>query len=181
MLLMIALVFVIAVLFKDRIITTSLLSNNKDFLDALSKLATLFALLIGGVLSYLRFFKGRTFRPKLILKPQSGIIRVDDTLLHWLEIEIQNTGSVSIWNYKIKIYATFHGSGTSNQEVTEFVSLPSQLQAEEHLVDVAESGFEHAFISVPMDVKAVTYQIVLIDQYNTAWTRCLTVKNSALK
>jgi hypothetical protein len=174
----VAFVLVIAVLIKDGVLTKNRIVDNKELFDAISKIATILVLFIGGILSYVRFFKGRTLGPKLILKLQSGVVSVDKGLLHWIEIEIQNTGSVSIWNYDVKIYATYHGTFASSDEITEFVYVPHDLEVQEHVVDVGESAFEHAFLVVLPHVNAVTFQVVLIDQNRTMWTRCLTVKNS---
>lgn len=178
-LILLALALVICVLIKDGVISNSRLIANKDVIDVLSKIVTMLVLLVAGILSYIKFFGVNTLRPKLILKLQSGLVTVDKKLMHWIEVEIQNTGSNSIWNYGMKIYAIYHGSTTTQEEVTEFVSAPHDLRIETQFVDVGESAFEHALLFVPPHVSAVTFQAVLIDENGAFWTRCLTVKNSA--
>lgn len=180
-LILFACILAIAVLLKDKVITKSFVIGNKDVFDAISKITTTLFLIIGAILSYLRFFKGRTFRPKLIIKPISGVISFEKDMLHWVEIEIQNTGSVSVWNYDLKVHAFHHGRYSYCKNVTEFVLALPDLGLQERLIDVGESAFEHLHIVIPNQVIAVTYFITVIDQNETTWTRCLTVKNSLPK
>jgi len=37
--------------------------------------------------------------------------------------------------------------------------------------------FEHAFLLVPDDAFAVTFQIIVIDEKKSVWSRCITVSN----
>jgi hypothetical protein len=177
-LILLTIVLVIAVLIKDSVITNSKLVENKELIDVLSKIVTMVVLLTAGILSYIKFFGVHTLRPKLILKLQSGLIPVEKKLLHWIEVEVENTGSNSIWNYGIKIYAIYHGEPVAKEEITKFVSAPSALKITEQFVDVGESAFEHALVFVPPHIRAVTFQAVLVDENGAFWTRCLTVKNS---
>ena len=177
-LILLAFILVMAVLIKDGVIANTRLVENKDVFDATWKITATLVLIIGGILSYVRFFGGQALRPKLILKLQSGVIPIDKKFLHWIEIEIQNVGSSSIWNYRIRIYATHHGPNLYRDEVTDFVSAPRDLKIQEQFVDVGESAFEHALVFVPPHVSAVTFQVVLTDEKGAMWTRCLTLKNS---
>jgi hypothetical protein len=131
-----------------------------------------------GILAYIKFFGVHTLRPKLILNMQSGLIPVDKKLLHWIEVEVKNIGSNLIWNYGMKIYAIYNGTPDATEEITEFVSAPSNLRIKEQFIDVGESAFEYALLFVPPHVSAVTFQAVLSDENGAFWTRCLTVKNS---
>jgi hypothetical protein len=177
-LILLAIALIICVLVKEGVITRSRLVDNKDLFDVISKSVTTVVLIVAGILSYIKFFGVHTLRPKLILNLQSGLIPVDKKLLHWIEVEIKNTGSNSIWNYGMKIHAIYHGTPGAQEEVTDFVSAPHDLNIREQFVDVGESAFEHALIFVPSHVSAVTFQAVLIDENGAFWTRCLTVKNS---
>jgi hypothetical protein len=176
-LIIVALLLLLAFLIKKGDVTSTALINNKDVIDVGLKVITSIFFITAGTLSYIRFFKGRTLQAKLIITPTCGTIQKPDDILHWIEVEIRNTGSVSVWNYTINITAKVHGKEDHHLCVTDFVPLPKDLQKHEHLIDVGESAFEHAFLSVPCEAFAVTFQILVYDQSKAAWTRCITVSN----
>lgn len=168
---------VIAVGIKDGRITKLTLAQDKDFLDSLSKVTSVVAIVAGGVLSYFRFFRGRTFSEKLILIPTSGTVVIPNGNLHWLEVEIKNLGSVAIWNHKIRILAQFHGDGESLHEVTEFAKWQDGGGNTETVIDVGESAYEHSYLFVPTDIQAVSFKISVRSGKRAEWSRCLTVSN----
>jgi hypothetical protein len=79
---LLAFILVIAVLIKDGVFTNTRLVENKDLFDSVWKITGTLVLIIGGILSYIRFFGGHALRPKLILKLQSGVIPIDKKYLH---------------------------------------------------------------------------------------------------
>jgi hypothetical protein len=173
-LLIVGLLCLLLILAKDTI------QINKDFIDTLSKIITAGILIIGGVFSYLKFFKGRTLSPKLVISPKSGIVRDRKGYLHWIEVQIENKGSVAIWSYETSIYAIFDGNIHSRVPISNFVPLPTKAKVkDERLVDVGESVFEHAFLVVPRNVYSITFQIEVKDKKNNVWVRSLTVENPA--
>jgi len=178
-LILVAIFLGLAVLIKEN--KTSLiykyLSTNKDTIPVITYLINTFIIVTGAIFSYLRFFKGRLFRPKLIIKLNVNVIKIDNTFLHSIEMELQNIGSVSIWNYQKRIIAIFHSECPHSVEVTDFLSLPDIKKSEE-LIDAGESSFIFAHLKVPINVSAVTYQTIIYDQISTKWTRTITVKNS---
>jgi hypothetical protein len=176
--LLMAAVLGVAVLIKEGRISTENLKQNKDAIEAASSIVTAAVVIIGGVLSYLKFFKGRLFKPKLILKPQFGIVPLNPQNLHWLDIEIENKGSVPIWNYKLQCRAVLRGDHGKANTIIELVpTVPTDTPDREYLVDVGESAFEHRVFYVPKSVEAVTIEIVLIDEAGTQWERFITTSN----
>jgi hypothetical protein len=153
----------------------------KNEIDGVTKILGSVILFLGGILSYFRFFKGRTFRPKLNISPKSGMIPLNEENLHWIDVKIENRGSVSIWNHEITIYATLHSLKPYCMRVTEYMPGIIERKCGEHLIDVGEALHEHAFIRIPMNIHAVTYQIVVKDHHGTIWTRCLTESNTQSK
>jgi hypothetical protein len=168
-----------AYLFKSNYISKEAIKADKDFYTAISSLATLSVFAIGGALSYIRFFKGRTLAAKMNLGLKSGMISGPANNLHWLELEMTNTGSVTVWHYKIRIKAILmKGDYTCACDIADFISPPEE--AGEVLVDVGESAYEQAYIVVPKEVDAVTLQAIVIDKYRHVWYRSITVNNKEM-
>ena len=178
---LVAFVLAVALLFEVGLLSPARLSRNKDFIDAGATIVTTALLIIGAVFSYLKFFKGRTLSPKLAISARSGALAEADGLRHWIEVSVENKGSVGIWNYNVTIDATLHAAKSRTVTVTEFVEYPKETEGREKAIDIGETVYEHAFLSVPAYVHAVTFQIVVKDQSNTIWWRSLTVKNAESK
>ena len=89
--------------FKADLVSLSDLEDNKDLIEVLSTAVGLLALLIGGTLSYIRFFRGRILNSKVDLDIQAGCFPSIYKNLYSLEISISNRGSVSVWNYRVHV------------------------------------------------------------------------------
>lgn len=174
---LILIILIIAILFKEGWISEKILMDHKDAFDVVSKVITMIVVIVGGFLSYIKFFKGRILKPKLNILPTAGVINLNEDNLHWLDIEIQNKGTVAIWNYEIKVYATLHATEKRNIKISEFIKEPDSLKKLEHLIDVGESSHEHAIIRVSKVVWAVTYQIFVSTPNGSTWDRYLTMAN----
>ena len=167
----------VAVLFKEGIISILWLGKNKDAINAGTGIVTSFAILIGGTLTYLKFFKGRVLRPKVVLAPTSGFIILKDENLHWIDIAIENKGSVAIWNFAVEITAVLHGETRKSINVTDFIKIQTDNVKNDYLIDVGETTSEHAVIMVPKQIQAVTFLIKMTDQHGTIWDSYLTTTN----
>ena len=167
----------IALLVKYDVITTNIDEGTKNFVDVLSKITTAIFLLVGGIFSYLKFFKGRTLSPKLVITINSGMVEQGDANLHWIEAQIENKGSVAIWNYETNIYAFFDGDFEQLIRVSECLPRPHDTKARETVIDVSEVVFEHALLTVPNQVSAISFQVEVRDQSKTVWWRSHTVSN----
>ena len=176
-LLLIIIVLIIAIIIKEGLVTTEILETNKDTFDVVSTIITILAIIIGGILSYIKFFKGRILKPKLNIIPTSGVIYQTDENFHWLDLELQNKGTVAIWNYYIEVFAKLHGEKTTSIQINGFVEHPNLKNINEHLIDVGESSYEHLVFPVSKDIFAITYQILVSIPSGSVWNRCLTVSN----
>lgn len=175
--LLIASALFVAVLYKEGFLSSKTIVANKDLIDALSKVLTSLGLIVGAVLSYFRFFKGRTFRSKLVMSCQSGMIPLMSSNLHWLNIQIENKGSVAIWNYDLRVEATYHGPNPANVPVDQFLVAPGEDETAERLIDVGESSFVHAILEVPQEVPALSFRVSVTDQAGAFWEQFLTASN----
>lgn len=174
----IAIVLLLAVLFKEDIISISMVERKKDLIDSVSKLVTIVAIIVGGILSYLKFFKGRVLKPKLNIVPSVGFIELENENLHWIDLEIENKGSVAIWNYQLKVTATLHSCEPKKIQIKNFISPALSSPIQENLIDVGESAFEHATFNVQKDIYAITFHISVTDQSDSIWDRYITSANS---
>lgn len=176
---LLVLVLIVAIFVKYGVIPATVSEGTKNLVDVLSKIATALFLLVGGIFSYLKFFKGRTLSPKLVINVNSGMIKKGDGNLHWIEVQIENKGSVAIWNYQTTIYAFFDEDLEHSVPVSQFVPHPHDTRGREKLIDVGEVVFERALFTVAHNVSAVTFQIEVRDQSTTVWWRSHTVSNSS--
>src|SRR5262249_14530219 len=103
-------------------------------------------IVIGGIFSYLRFFKGRLLQPKLVISCETGMVPLQAHNLHWLDICIENKGSVAVWNYTVRVDLFHHGSEQKRLDITNFL-LDQRVDTDaERLIDVGESSYEHMVI-----------------------------------
>jgi hypothetical protein len=103
-LLLVVMALATANVLKNRTATFKWFSDNKDALGAFSSLATIAAILVGGVLSYYRFFKGRTFSLRAELSLHVTVLdTTEDFKIHDIRLELKNIGSMSIWDPKPRI------------------------------------------------------------------------------
>lgn len=174
---LLALVLGIALLVKDGYLTQATFKDNKDSFAAVASLTTACVLLLGGFLSYVRFFKGRTLKSKLNLELKAGSAPASGGYLHWVEAEIKNTGTVTVWHYRVKATAILHkGLIACSVEVGDFIQ-PPDASRRYTLIDVGESAYEQAFLLVPEEVDAVTFIVEVSDKSDHLWTRSVTAKN----
>lgn len=178
-LLLTAAVLGLAVLFKTGLIPRRLDNDTATLINAVSNLTQVVVLSVGGVLSYFKFFKGRTLSPRLVITPQAGRVAIAGEQVFWVEAQIENKGSVTIWNYAVTVYAVLHRDEDERVTVARYMPHPPGTELSEKLIESGESVFEHAFLPVPADATAVTFQIVVQDQSRATWWRNITVGNSA--
>lgn len=157
-----------------------LVTNIGQYKDGVTVITSIFGsafLLIGGLLSYIRFFKGRTLHAKLNIMPRVGVIAINESEnLHWIDIEIENRGSVAVWRENLAIYATLHGDSPYCVRVDDCMPLITE-HGQDVFIDVAETAHEHAFLKVPGVVYAVTYHIVFTDIRAYTWVTFITSDN----
>jgi hypothetical protein len=175
--LLVTILLFIAVIAKEGILTRAVLLANKDVVDTAAKLLASVSLAVGGLLSYFRFFKGRLLRPKLVISCQSGMIPLARSNMHWLNIQVENRGSVAIWNYELRAEASYHGQESDTVVISNFLQPPGVTEQGELLVDVGESSYKHALLEVPKDVQAVSFRISVTDKTGSVWDQFLTVSN----
>ena len=86
------------------------LKNNKDSIGAIQSISSIGVIMIGAVVSYYRFFRGRTFSTRLELEMEVTVIPADEnTNIHSITLKARNIGTLSIWGLEPIITVDIHG------------------------------------------------------------------------
>lgn len=175
-----ALALLIAVLVRLDILTASKLAANKDALSALSSSVSMIILLIGGVFSYYRFFRGRTFFARADIDIKVTIIDTNsDQLIHFVVVEIKNIGTLPIWNPTPVVDVTTIDSRThKNDRWDNWVE--GRVTNRGEVYAVVDSGEDASFFNeheVAKDAWAVAYVAYVTAESGETWKKAIMVQN----
>ncbi len=165
------------------ILNQKLVKDNIFIFDLIVKICETTILIVGSILAYYKFFKGRTFSEKLIIYANVKVMQADTKFnLHSIDINIVNVGSISIVEPRVSaIVENFLMDQPSKSERIEF---PRKYQEEvsrvfnEVIIQPQENDSYHHFLKVSKNIWAVNYE-VLIESQNKFWKRSVTVSNIA--
>ncbi len=178
-LVLIVILEIVFVLVKCGVISNANLTKTKPFIDTAAALVTASVVVAAGILSYLRFFKGRVLSPKLDLQLNESSIPTDSGFLHTLEIELRNKGSVPVLEYRVGVWSTIHqGDSKGKRRRVPLLSRPRVASRSSQFVDVDESAFEQVHLDVPANAHAITYLVIVRSRPRALWYRRLTVSNA---
>lgn len=181
-LLAIVIVLAIAVLVVRGLVTPATLTKNKDAVGVISDLVTLALVVVGAVLAYYKFFRGRTLAEKLEIKLTTGLVeRSGGGLLHWLEIELTNKGSVTIRDPEVRVTAFLHDPDMHGEPVARSVPVPGKAQERPWVIDPGESVYHHVFHDVGAAAEAVSFRVQVEDRAGNVWWRSVTTANRPSK
>jgi len=160
----------------------SWLNQNKDELAALNSLIGVAAILVGGVLAYYRFFRGRTFSTRAELAMKVDVLEIPTKgFLHVLTLSIKNVGTVSIWTPQPVVRVTAHREGTDDSvELVDNWYDATIGQGQSPRLSVLDSGESNDFFmhrTFSKDVWAVTYLATVGCSSGDSWTKLSTVEN----
>jgi hypothetical protein len=176
----IATVLFVAVLFHYRIISKTILVQNKNFIELLSTIITTSIVLLGALFSYFRFFRGRTLAPRLKLSAHIDVIKATDTeYLHVLNFEVTNIGSVAIWNLRPDVEIQYHGTEQKTKEnITAWQTPMEEDNNKISMLDTEESSQYIVRRLVPIEIWAVTYYTKATLESGHSWRHAVTVSNT---
>lgn len=149
------------------------LAESKDALAALNSLVSILALLLAFVLSYFRFFAGRTFARRADVEVAVEIATAPDgSSLHAISIRLENIGTLTIHAPELKLNATdrFKDGSKTECEVDEW--LENDAFASERLqplVDPGETSHFQATRLVPDGAWASSYAAAIQDRHRNVW------------
>ncbi len=163
----------LASLIKEGLLSPDWLKKNQDLIGTTSTVITTALVVLAALASYFRFFHGRLLNPKLRIGTAYGLIEIDDGNLHWLDVELENTGPIALWGYNVTIVASFD---QDNHHV-HLHSLASKEDSGDPAIDPGETAYEHGTIKVPKEADFITFRIEVRSPAGTTWDRCVTVSN----
>lgn len=177
---LVVLIFGYAVVHKY--LTWSWFAANKDALSSVNSVIGSAAILLGGVLAYYRFFRGRTFSTRAELAMSVNVLHAPaEKFLHVLTLSVKNLGTVSIWNPQpiVKVSAHRRDGNVSSEPVHRWDegALTVENSPRLSVLDSGESGdfFMQRFF--PKDIWAVTYSATVRCSTGETWTKLVTVEN----
>jgi hypothetical protein len=171
----------VAVAFRYGVIKASTLIQNKDLIDVGTKLVATIILTFGAIVSYFRFFKGRTLSPRLTVNATVEVFPIDTAAtLQVLTVDVKNVGSVAVWGLEPCVDILFHG----DQERTEkdIGNWWTPLEQRDgtrrlHMLDTDESSQFVVHRVVPTQYWAVTYFTRIGLSSGHSWHRIVTASN----
>jgi len=169
----IAAALVIGNLVRHGILTASRLGKNKDALAALQSATQIIILVLGGVFSYYRFFRGRIFISRADLTLTTGLVETPDATVHAVTLELKNLGTTTIWQPKPSVTVRVRRSA----QMWEYVD-PPVFEADD--IIVVDSGETASFTTVFETAKtdsAVEISAQVRSMDNIVWRRLLVVAN----
>jgi hypothetical protein len=173
---------VLANVLKERSLSLAWLKQNKDAITAATGIATTLLVFLGGIFSYYRFFRGRTFSSRAELKLSIAVHpTTEDFNLHSIVAEIKNLGSMPIWDPKPTIWLTIHGpEGNTKRVIDDWFDPPSS-SAQDSNITVVESTETTSFFAqqkIPKVAWVVTYLMAIRSRSGDVWHVGSSVSNT---
>jgi hypothetical protein len=157
-------------------------ADRKDSVDLALKILGTFLAVAASIASYRRFFRGRVFAPRLKLGLTSRFVcqLADGTMLHTVDIEVDNVGGVTIWKPKVSLRVLDLDSDrecSTDRPTTEGIAQPLRFGGIEG-IEPGETVVYHYRFKVPKSVEAFRVVADLTMDRRDAWHRSLTVANN---
>jgi len=158
------------------------LDDHGDALDAAYSAVSIVAILVGGLLAYYRFFRGRTLATRAELSIDVDVLEAPHRrFMHAITVRVKNVGTVTIWEPRPIIDGVEHRADGMERrfqiarwyEPSETSGDPPQVG----LLDSGESGDFFAQRTFDADVWAVTYAPTVRCASGDSWTKLKTVAN----
>lgn len=171
----------LAILLKYGMLTRSRLEDNKEALAALNYAVGILVVVFGGVLSYYRFFRGRTFvaraEPELSVQV---LPTTDDFNIHAVTLRLKNIGNLPIWDPVPRVEVHREGpDGSVTETWEEWVEAEIADQQDDGIavVDPGESVSFINHVRVPTEVWAVSYIAFFRGSGGQVWKCSATTSN----
>lgn len=181
-LIVVIVVMLIGVVIKQNIITYNLLVCNNTLITTIKDIITILAIIAGAILSYFRFFAGRTFSAKADIQFDVSLIETPQKkIMHVVSVSILNLGSLTIWNPVAKIGIKQFNDTKQNQDlIVEKFHSESYFKDKgrsEPVIDVGEKGYYMIWHEFDTSTWAVTYTVELTSSGGQKWQSSKTVAN----
>ncbi|SRR6266478_3153962 len=167
---------------KERSISLTWLEDNKDAITAATGIATTLLVFLGGIFSYYRFFRGRTFAARAELKLSVSVHPTTEHFhFHSIVAEIKNLGTMPIWDPRPTIWFTTHGPEGSSRNVIDDWFAPPSLSGQNSYLTVIESSETTSYFAqqkIPKTEWVVTYIMAVRSRSGDVWHFGTTVSNT---
>jgi hypothetical protein len=169
-------------LFKYQVITNDKLIHNKELVSVLKDIITIIAVVIGAILSYFRFFIGRTFSAKADIEFDVSLIETPEKMImHVLTVSIVNKGNLTIWQPMAKIgVRQFNSKETKNEDIIERFLEKSYFadnEKREAVVDAGEKAYFMIWREFESTTWAVSYAAEVTSSNGRKWQKTITIAN----
>lgn len=171
---------VVALLFKRGLISREILRQNKDTILAASSLVNTLLLIIAALLSYFRFFHGRTFSSRAELEVEATVYdTTEDFRLHSVVVDVKNVGSAPIWDPKITVTPHPHGPPSDKLILGQWQpqAMTDDCVSRAQVIDSGETASFFAQLHVAKLAWATTYVVQLDSRSKDRWQKVVTVSN----
>jgi hypothetical protein len=178
--LIIIVLLVIANLIKFGYFTTDIIIKNKDLINVTCNIFTTFIILIGAIISYFRFFRGRIFSNNANIELNISVHNINnDSLLHVINVNLKNEGTFPIWEPIPMLIAYPHRLSALGTAIEINFWEPEILKSKDYVrvINSLESEQFCAFYRVKKNIKALTYFVLIKSRDNVKWTKSITVSN----
>ncbi len=171
---------------KDAVVANALASEHfQTMVETVSKLVTTSLTVIGAVLAYRKYFKGRTFSARVKLGlASSPVCRLDDgaALLHSVDFDVENIGTITIWEPEPRLRVSRWDSDVElgkkpHPDAIQSKLLPGGLSG----IAPGEKCTYHYRLVIPASVEAFKINAELVSDGRQAWHRAITVANALEK
>lgn len=183
---LLSLVFVglgIANLIKHDIVSAEKLTASSDLVSAVSSLVGVIAILFGAVLSYYRFFRGRTFSVRANLRLRVTVVEAGaERRMHSLLLEVENVGTMSIWEPTPVLGIRAHGpNAPADEKVVDWSEslLPDDRVERTAVIDSGEATGFFVVRHFDQTIWAVRYLASVKGRTGDVWRCAMTVPNRA--
>ena len=183
-LIVVIILLAVGLLFKHGIFTVEFLAGNKEFVSVTRDLISLFLLITGGILSYFRFFKGRTFSSRGEINFEVTLLETPKgTYFHVITVKFKNIGNYTIWNPIAKfIIQEYNEFGLQKEQIIEKFHEQNYFQSSEKRYSIVDSG-ETAFYVISREfdksIWAVTYVAEVTADNKRTWQNSITIPNKS--
>jgi hypothetical protein len=179
-----AFVLVLANLAKRGVLTWDTLKAHKEALESASSGLSILVVFVGAVLSYFRFFHGRTFSTRAELDMTVQVYSLPNRLmLHVIALELKNIGGSAIWDPQPFVSMTIHGpEGTRpGGEISEWPDVLPAYDAGPHtfVVDTGETARFAAQRTFDPGDWSVTYMASVRCDSGDIWKHIKIVRNAS--
>jgi hypothetical protein len=174
----------LANLIKYGHVSWQFLADRKDALAAANSAVSILVLIVGGMLAYFKFFRGRTFSVRADIELSANVIPAPDgERLHVLNLSVRNVGTVAMWDPRARLLVYVNADWNEPQVVDRW---EEKLHAQDTrrrsaVLDSGETGYFVTHTLFPPSVWAVTYIAEVTCDSGDVWQRVTTVSNEPSK